>query len=212
MKRDEKGNKKINKNLIFIVTILIITVLILITYMIFTERLKEVSIASSEVKNNYQLTKNIDVIDIEKILEENTSKVKKEEISVEKKDLEYTTKYINNPELPNGMIQVLQEGIVGEQEIVTKKTYEDNKLIKEEQLKPEVTKGSVNKIVEIGTAPYRSNYNVQIGDTLYVTSSLLPIRVNASDKADKIISIEKDTQVKLLEKNESWYKIQYGSY
>ena len=62
MKRDEKGNKKINKNLIFIVTILIITVLILITYMIFTERLKEVSIASSEVKNNYQLTKNIDVL------------------------------------------------------------------------------------------------------------------------------------------------------
>lgn len=212
MKRDEKGNKKINKNLIFIVTILIITVLILITYMIFTERLKEVSIASSEVKNNYQLTKNIEVIDIEKILEENTSKVKKEEISVEKKDLEYTTKYINNPELPNGIIQVLQEGIVGEQEIVTKKTYEDNKLIKEEKLKPEVTKGSVNKIVEIGTAPYRSNYNVQIGDTLYVTSSLLPIRVNASDKADKIISIEKDTQVKLLEKNESWYKIQYSSY
>lgn len=151
-------------------------------------------------------------LDIKEIIANNSQNIKKEEILTKEEDLEYTTKYIENPELPRGMIQVMQEGIDGKKEIYTKKVYEGEKLIAEESIGSKVTKAQVNKMVAIGTAPYRSNYKVKEGDNIYVTSSLLAVRIEANDKAQKLISLNKDTQVKLLKKKDSWYQVQYQSY
>lgn len=151
-------------------------------------------------------------LDIRQIIANNSQSIKKEEIITKEKDLEYTTKYIENPELPKGMMQVMQEGIDGKQEIYTKKIYEGEKLISKEEIGSKVTKSSVNKMVAIGTAPYVSNYQVKVGDNIYVTSNLLAVRIEANDKADKLISLNRDTQVKLLKKKEEWYQVQYQSY
>ena len=62
-------------------------------------------------------------LDIKEIIANNSQNIKKEEILTKEEDLEYTTKYIENPELPRGMIQVMQEGIDGKKEIYTKKVY-----------------------------------------------------------------------------------------
>lgn len=151
-------------------------------------------------------------IDIREIIANNSQSVKKEEIITKEKDLEYTTKYIENPELPKGMLQVMQEGIDGKQEIYTKKIYEGEKLVSEEEIGSKVTKSSVNKMIAIGTAPYSSKYKVKVGDNIYVTSSLLAVRIEANEKANKLISLNRNTQVKLLEKKNDWYQVQYQSY
>lgn len=151
-------------------------------------------------------------LDIKEIIANNSRNVKKEEIVTKPEDLEYTTKYIENPELPKGMLQVMQEGIDGQQEVYTKKVFEGEELISEEQMSSKVTKSSVNKMVAIGTAPYSSNYKVKVGDNMYVTSSLLAIRIEPNDKAQKLISLNRDAQVKLLKKKEEWYQVQYQSY
>lgn len=151
-------------------------------------------------------------LDIKEIIATNRQSIKKEEIITKQEDLEYNTKYIENPELPKGMLQVMQEGIDGQQEVYAKKIYEGEKLTSEEQMGSKVTKSSVNKMVAIGTAPYSSNYKVKVGDNMYVTSSLLAIRIEANDKAQKLISLNRGAQVKLLKKKDDWYQVQYQSY
>lgn len=215
---------------IAVIFVLAITAIICIACMLFAEKLDETSYAATSTyeldgklsqntyenntQNNYDNVENtyMQTIDINEIIKNNTQTVKKEEIITEEIDLEYTTKYINNPDLPKGMLQVLQEGIDGKQEVYLKKTYAGEKLLNEEEIGNKVTKSSVNKMVEIGTATYTSNYQVKVGDTLYVTSSLLAVRTEATEKADKLISLNKNAQVKLLQKNDEWYQIQYQSY
>jgi len=106
----------------------------------------------------------------------------------------------------------MQEGIDGKQETYTKKIYEGEKLVSEEKIGSKVTKSSVNKMVAIGTAAYTNNYTVKVGDNIYVTSSLLAVRTKANEKANKLISLNRDTQVKLLQKKDDWYQVQYQSY
>ena len=67
-------------------------------------------------------------------------------------------------------------------------------------------------MIAIGTAPYANNYKVKVGDNIFVTSSLLAVRTQANEKANKLISLNRDTQVKLLQKKENWYQVQYQSY
>ena len=104
-------------------------------------------------------------------------------------DLEYITKYQNNPELPSGMIQVVQEGIDGKQEEITKKIYEGDKLTEEKIVGNTVTKASVNKIVEVGTGRHIINYNAEIGDDIYITPSFLAIRIEPNEKSEKLITL-----------------------
>lgn len=223
MKKQTKENKmKITDYAIAVVVILAITAIICIAYTMFAEKFKETSYASTDSiwndTENVQINKTNNVtiptvnIDFNSIIEENNKNVKKEEIIKKDVDLEYTTRYTESSDLPKGMLQVLQEGIVGKQEVYTKKTYEGKKLIKEESIGSKVTKSSVDKLVVIGTGPYTSNYQVKIGDTLYVTSSLLAVRIEPKDNASKIISLNKNSKVKLLQKNGKWYQIEYQSY
>lgn len=166
------------------------------------------------IADNSNISSNIqnDELDINELIKNNTQNIPKEEIVKKEIDLEYTTKYTDNPDLPKGMLQVIQEGIDGKQEIYIKKTYAGEELVKEEQIGSKVTKSSVNKMVAIGTGSYTSNYTIKIGDTLYVTSSILAVRIEPNNQANKLITLNKNTQVKLLQKKDEWYQIQYQSY
>lgn len=136
---------------------------------------------------------------------------KKEEIAVEEQDLEYTTIYKKNNDLPKGMIQVIQEGRDGREQIITKKYYEGGTLVNE-TIDSNILIASVDKIVEIGNAGFSSNYKVKVGDTLYVTSNTLVVRLKPDKLSEKIITINKNESVRLLEIQDNWYKIKYNSY
>ena len=150
-------------------------------------------------------------INLEEIIAQNAKEGQKEEYTVEEVTLEYITKYRNNTSLPKGRIQVVQEGREGKQEITTKRIYQKEELVSEEQVSCKVTKASVNKIVEIGTGRESSNYRVKIGDILYVTSDRLSVMVEPNEQAQKIATLAKENQLKLLAIEGDWYRISCGN-
>ena len=159
-----------------------------------------------------KLEEETSTIDILGILNENTKDKYREEYISEEVDLEYITIYEDNDQLPKGMVQVIQEGRDGKQLIMTKKVYIGEELIKEEPMPNKVVKAYINKIVQVGTAKYSSNYKVREGDTLYVTSDTLGVMVEPDRLAEKLITINKEAPVQLLKIQKEWYYISYGMY
>lgn len=100
-------------------------------------------------------------MNLDEIVNNNTQNKQKEEYITEEVELEYITIYQTNSNLSKGVIQVIQEGREGKQQITKKKTYENGEIISEEQVNSKITKAAVNKIVEVGTNNYKSNYKVK---------------------------------------------------
>ena len=137
---------------------------------------------------------------------------KKEELSTETIDLEYITKYEVNPELPQGIMQVSEEGRTGSQLITTKKIYENGKLISEEQVGKKVLKSPSNKVIQIGGADYKVTYKIKKKDVVYVTANLLTLRKEPNSNSEKIIKLKKDEEATVLDLSGDWCEIQYNNY
>ncbi len=209
--KDKKRNLKITlKNIITFLAFIISLLYMVIFYNYYFAR---GNVYASETIAKVEETKISEAkeIEIEKIIEQNNPEGKREEYSIEETTLEYITKYQNNISLPKGQMQVIQEGREGKQEITIKRTYQEEELVDEEQIASKVTKASVNKIVEIGTGNYTSNYKVKVGDTLYVTSDRLSVMVEPNEQAQKIATLTKGNSLKVLEIQKEWYKISSGS-
>ena len=136
-------------------------------------------------------------IDLDEILKENTKDQLIEEMVSEEIDLEYTTEYRNNDSLPKGRMQVVQEGRDGRQEAIVIKKYKENELVSEELVSENLIKASVNKIVEIGTGSGVNSYNPKEGDTVYVTSNLLTVRLYPDKGSEKVCTLKKDDEIKI---------------
>lgn len=211
MRKMQKTHMKITlKNIITFLGLIISLLYIVIFYNYYFGRS---NVYASETISNIEETQisQAKEIDIEKIITQNTKEGQKEEYSVEEATLEYITKYRNNASLPKGQMQVVQEGREGKQEITTKRTYQQEELISEEQVASKVTKASVNKIVEIGTGNYTSNYKVKVGDKLYVTSDRLSVMVEPKEQSQKIATLVKGNELKLLAIENEWYQISSSS-
>ena len=154
---------------------------------------------------------NADVIDIDKIIEQNSQKNQQEEFIIEEEILEYITKYQTNSQLPKGVIQVIQEGRQGKQQITKKRVYEKGELVSEEQVGAKITKAAINKIVEVGAGNYTSNYKVKKGDTVYVTADRLSVMTETSEQAQKIATLSKGDKLEVQEIQNSWYRIVSGA-
>lgn len=210
MKRKKASTRITLKKIITFLTIILSILYVIIFYNYFFGRnnsyAKETSVEVEETKISKAKE-----IKIEEVIEKNVSKGKKEEYIVQEEVLEYITKYRNNSELPKGKIQVVQEGREGKQEITTKKTYQNDELILEEQVSSKVTKASIDKIVEIGTGNYKNNYKIKVGDILNVTSDRLQVLIEPNEGAQKITTLAKKDEIKLLGIENEWYKISFGS-
>lgn len=164
---------------------------------------KETAVQNTDVKIS-----NAKKIDIYNIIKQNTVETSKEEIETKEEVLEFLTKYKTNTDLPKGTMQVLQEGREGLQRISIKKVYNtEGQLLTEEQIGAKVTKASVDKIVEIGGANYTSNYKVKVGDIVYVTAQRTSVFVEPDIAAQKIATLSKNTELKVQEISDEWYKI-----
>lgn len=149
-------------------------------------------------------------INIEEIIKENTDNENIEQITTKEEILEYITQYRTNKEIPQGISYVVQEGREGKQKITIKTTYDkEGNIISEEQVGTTIIKASANKIVEIGGANYTSNYKAKVGDKVYVTSDMLALWSDPSEESRKITTLKEKDEIKILEINQSWYKISY---
>lgn len=210
-KEKAKKNQKIHKEKMLKNTVIFLAFIISVLYVVilYDHYFGRNNVYASETLakgENIKISKAKE-IDIEEVITENIKEGQKEEYIVQEATLEYITKYRNNTNLPKGTIQVVQEGREGKQEVTIKKVYQDEELIAEEQVASKITKASVNKIVEIGTANYSSNYKVKVGDTLYVTSDRLSVMVQPNEQAQKIATLAKGNELKVLEIQNEWYKI-----
>ena len=164
---------------------------------------------NANVYNTNDVTiSNASLINIDEIIENNTKNQNQEEYITEETVLEYITEYKSNSELPKGAIQVIQEGREGTQEITKKVVYENGEIKNEEQISSKITKAAVNKIVEVGTSNYKSSYKVKVGDTVYVTSDRASIMLEADENSEKLATLTKGNELKVLEVKDNWYKIQ----
>ena len=208
----EKCNLKIENGKATIIISLTVAVCFLAVTIAVTMGINKSSYAMASVEINEFADDMRSKIDIEEILKKNTSGDYHEEYYVEEKDLEYITSYQDNPSLPKGMVQVLQEGRDGSQKVTKKKIIENGEVIKEEIVGSQIIKASIDKIVQVGTGRYTSYYEVKEGDTLYVTADTLGILPEPNQNVERIMTIHKDSEVQLLEDDGEWYKIAYSIY
>lgn len=214
MKSKDKTKKHIKislKNIIYFFAFITIILYAIIFYNFYCT--KEVLATDINVDNSSEKVKisNAEKINIDEIINRNTNEGQREEYTVQEQDLEYITKYRTNNELPKGIVQVVQEGREGTQEVTIKKVYKDEELVNEEQVNSKVIKASINKIVEVGGGRSVSNYKVKVGDTLYVTSDRLSVMVEPSENSEKVATLSKNDELQLLEINDQWYKIKSGT-
>lgn len=192
------------------ISIMILTSLLIISTIIYVIMTKnKIVYASTDLIQEQEVhMQEHEKVDIYQYIVSNVEAIETEEIIVESIDLEYTTSYIEDPTLANGVLQVVQEGRDGTQEITTKKRYMDGVLKSEEVVKTKITKATINKIVKIGTAAYSSNYKAKIGDELYVTSDRLTMRKETNEDSEKITVLRQNAKVEILEIQDNWYRVQ----
>lgn len=171
--------------------VLVITALFCVE--IFGVHTQETSSTGVEVK----LQKNQNPINLNEILKENTSEEISEEMVLEEIDLEYTTEYRNNNSLPKGTIQVVQEGRDGKQNAIIIKKYKEDELISEELVSENLIKASINRIVEIGTGSGINHYKPKVGDTVFVTSNNLAVKLEPDKDSEKICTLKKNDEIKI---------------
>lgn len=194
---------------VFLITICMIFIAIFIKSSIKSESLATTAVNIDE--KTYEKA-NVDELNIEEIINNNTSEPIREEIVSEEADLEYTTIYRNSANVPKGKMQVSQEGRDGKQIVVTKKKYQGNELISEEQTGKTVKVAAVDKIVQIGTGDSNSNHKIQKGDEVYVTSSTLNVFLDKDKNSTKITTLSKENIVTVIETDSNWCKVNFNSY
>lgn len=213
MKIKEKAKNSVRttlKKIIYILTFIISLLCIVIFYDKYFIKNKVYAKEVGSSTENIKIS-NANLINVEKILENTKTEKNKDKYSVEEVELEYITKYRNNPNLPKNTIQVVQEGREGKQQITTKKEYNNEQLVKEEQVSIKVTKAAVDKIVEIGTGNYTNQYKVKVGEDLYVTSDRLSVMSEPNEESQKVATLENGEKLKLIQIVNDWYEISSGS-
>ena len=214
MKTKEKKQKKVKitiKNLIYFLIFIVFLLYSILFYNLYFS--KKVYVTEETVSENTKEVKisQAEEINLEEIILQNTEDEQREEYEVKEEVLEYITKYRTNTSIPKGVVQVVQEGRQGIQEVTIKKTYKDEELISEEQVSQKITKASIDKIVEIGGGAGTSNYTAKVGDTLYVTSERLSVMAQLDENSQKVATLSKNDELELKEIKDSWYRIECGT-
>jgi len=211
LEKKEKKEKNIIKNntkRLFLLIALLVLFLIVVT--INSHLNKEVAYASSDINNENKMQliiSNEEKIDLNKIIFKNLENNERQEVEVQEIEIEYLTQYRENSELPKNMSTVVQEGRNGLEQITINRKYKNDELLEEKEVNRKIIKATINKIVEIGTANYVNKYKAQLGDNIYVTSSMLSVMTENSEESTKIATLFKDNKLKILEINGEWYKI-----
>ncbi len=210
MKAKDKKRKltKVSlKNIIIFLSVVIISIFLIVCYSYFNKGevlAKETNEDTSDIKVNIS---SANEINLDELIVANTENSSTDEYVTEEIEIEYITKYTENSELPTGIMQVVQEGRDGIQEVTTKRVYENGELVSEEQISSKITKASVNKIVEIGTGSGKSTYEVKVGDTVYVTSDRASIMSEPNDDSTKVATLTKGDELSILSIQGDWYQI-----
>ena len=132
MKSKDKGKKYIKvtlKNIIICCSFAIIILCCISFYNYYFIKNEVYAKETNNIKTDNIKISNAQLMNLDEIVNNNTQNKQKEEYITEEVELEYITIYQTNSILSKGVIQVIQEGREGKQQITKKKTYENVKVI-----------------------------------------------------------------------------------
>jgi len=207
-KKEKKGEILTNNNTNKLMLLIILLVLLLV-FVIANKYLNKKEVyASTELNKNIQLEiSNKEKIELNDIIYSNLENKERQEVEIQEIELEYLTQYVENSGLPKNVSNVLQEGRNGVEQITINKKFLNDELLEEKEVNRKTIKATINKIVQIGTSNYTSNYKPKVGDIVYVTSNSLSVMTENNVESEKIATIFKENKMRILEINGEWYKI-----
>ena len=148
--------------------------------------------------------------DVYAILSENMSNTEQKEIFDQEEDIPFETVYVSNKDKPDGETKTLQEGIIGKKIVTYVRSYENNNIIEQTSIGERILQENQKEIIEIGTSKVLKQYNIHIGDKLYVSEDT-DLKKNVNVNSDKWVIIPKYYDVKTLEIiDETWIKVSYN--
>lgn len=206
-KNEEKQGKIKNKKIA--ICIILIAIFFISGIMYISADNQVAYVTKVEASNEKIKISNAKKVDIQELINQNLKKENVEQIITETIELEYITEYTENSELPTGTIQVIQEGRTGFQQNTIKKIYENQVEVLVEQLNTNIIKTPINKIVEIGTGKGKATKNdPKVGELVYVTSDRLTVYLENNQESQKIGTLNKNTEAKILQTKKEWYKVE----
>ena len=150
-------------------------------------------------------------LNIQSIISENADMDKVKEQLTEEREIEFETKYNNNPSLPKSEEIITQEGVLGKENVTVVKTYENGNFVEEIILNKETLLEPVSKQIDIGTSEFLAKHKVHIGDTMYFVNTT-NLKEKADETSNDVAEIKKNLDVKLIElPNEEWCKVSYDN-
>lgn len=150
-------------------------------------------------------------LNIQNIISENAGMDRVKEQVVEERDVEFETQYNNNASLPKSEEVVLQEGILGKENVTAVKTYENGSFVEEIILGKEKIQDSVPKIIDIGTSEFLAKHKVHLGDIMYFVDTA-SLKESADTNSKDVAEVKKSLDVKLLElPSEEWCKVSFDN-
>lgn len=152
--------------------------------------------------------KNENVLDLDKIIEENSSVVRKKEVTTEVIELECEVVYTDNPLLPLGEEVVTEEGIPGKEKVTYINSYENDEIVESKEIKRVVTEEPTVQYVDVGTSEFLAEYNVHIGDTMYLAEDT-DVRFYKNKNVDVGYVIPAFMDVTLKSIEDDWYVVSY---
>ena len=192
--------------------LLIVIFVVLVLFYIFSKFNKKIVYANNQDIANIKFS-NAQNFNLDEVINKN-NKVNSERIITEEINLEYITQYKNTEDLPEGVIQVIQEGRTGKKQITKRITIDENSEEHEEEISSIIITSPANKIVQVGTSKKNKNYKISKGSEVYVVSDSAEVKRENSYDSAKITTLIRNTQLKVLDIKNEWCKIyisgQYG--
>jgi len=175
-------------------------------YIFATDEKQEEVIETATIK--FEPNKN--AVNLTQIVSQNTSMLEAKDYVVEERAIEFETVYIEDTSLQKDEKIVSQEGTNGKEEVKVVKTYQNGEFIGENVIDRKIIEEPVKSVVHIGTSEFLSTYQVHLGDVMYVTDNTI-LRKSANASSEELAQIDKYMDVKLLELEKDWCKINYDS-
>ena len=149
-------------------------------------------------------------IQLEEILLENVSVLKSKEYTEEIREVDFDTEYKDNPNLPEGIEVVTEQGVKGTEQITVIKSFENNELVSEDIINATPLDKPVSQKVDKGTSKFLAKNKVYLDDTMYVTKEV-SLKSNVGNNSEDICKIPQYLEIVLKElcRKEEWCKVEY---
>lgn len=157
-----------------------------------------------------KIESNKNQIQLEDILLENVSVLKSKEYAEEVRPVKYDKEYNDNPNLPEGVEVITEEGVEGLEQITVIKSFENNELVSEDIINATPIEQPIPEKADVGTSKFLAKNKVYLEDTMYVIKEV-SLKSNMNSDSEEICTIPENLDIILmgLSQKEKWCKVEY---